>query len=75
MIAKDRAIMAIDQVETELHHGPLYRIEGQNLKLYQVDQLIEVRTNEDKTYLEWKNNQSSLTAINDPDGFLSVDVL
>lgn len=75
MIAADRAIFMTQNVAAELNHGPLFRIEGQNLRVHQVDMLIEPRTNDDKTYLEWKINQKSLPTINDPDGIISVDVL
>jgi len=74
MIAADLAIILTPQLATEMHHGPLFRIEGQNLKVHQVDILVETMTNIDKTYLEWKVNQKSLPSINDPDGLVVINV-
>lgn len=57
------------------HNGPMYRIEDGKSKIYQTDMLVETRTNEDKTALDWKVEQKCLPAIHEPDAVISATVL
>jgi len=76
MINPKKAIMvASGSSGFRTHHGPIYRVDSGNLKIYQTEFLVETNTNEDKTTLDWKVEQKSLPTIHEPNAVISATVL
>lgn len=74
MIAATKCILIAQSSAFRLHYGPMYRIENGNLKVYTSEMLVESKTNDDKTILEWKAEQKSLPTIHDPGAVISLTV-
>lgn len=75
MIPTNRAILIASKAPNRLHFGPAYRMDGNSVKSFNGEFLLEVNEKSNKTMLQWDCEQKSLPAIHDPGAVISVKVV